>query len=450
MELIHLLVAVAPAVVVQAEALQGGGTGGGSTGGGSTGGGSTGGGSTGGGSTGGGGSGGTPSFSTAPTLSILEGGTAAVTLQGTGTISMTGGADLSKFTLSSANALTFNVATDYETPLDSGADNVYNVTLTATSGSETATLDLAITVLDAFEGRVIDGPVASADVFVDLNGNLSLDAGEPSGASDSSGFFFIERFNESGVIAPKVIAKGGEDAATGTALDSLTLISDVPSDTSLPLNVTPITTVIASVDVDAEKEQLLTALGISGGLDAVLTTDTWAGSQAGDSSAVAVQRLNQQIGQIMLAAANISESSSDVDPVQVSLAVGAELADQAADQGAEALTTTETLQSVLTDAFVVAAPSLDLKAQDVVAIASSLGSLNAIISTQTLNPSSADAVEIAKTVQTDFATSVSSLISGESSTAVFSANTASTALLANTEFLSQFLLIPTATEFLMH
>ena len=38
---------------------------------------------------------------------------------------MTGGADLSKFTLSSANALTFNVATDYETPLDSGADNVY-------------------------------------------------------------------------------------------------------------------------------------------------------------------------------------------------------------------------------------------------------------------------------------------------------------------------------------
>ena len=89
--------------------------------------------------------------------------------------------------------LTFNVATDFaETPLDSGADNVYNVTLTATSGSETATLDLAITVLDAFEGRVIDGPVASADVFVDLNGNLSLDAGEPSGASDSSGFFFIE------------------------------------------------------------------------------------------------------------------------------------------------------------------------------------------------------------------------------------------------------------------
>ena len=210
-------------------------------------------------------------------------------------------------------------------------------------------------------------------------------------------FSLLKRFNESGVIAPKVIAKGGVDAATGTALDSLTLISDVPSDTSLPLNVTPITTVIASVDVDAEKEQLLTALGISGGLDAVLTTDTWAGSQAGDSSAVAVQRLNQQIGQIMLAAANISESSSDVDPVQVSLAVGAELADQAADQGAEALTTTETLQSVLTDALVVVAPSLDLKAQDVVAIASSLGSLNAVISTQTLNPSSADAVEIAKT-----------------------------------------------------
>ena len=385
-----------------------------------------------------------PTFSNAATASVIEGQTAVMSVAAADPASGSGnsfsysfaGDDATLFALSDTNQLSFVGAPDFENPADQDQNNTYQVILKVTDGEFTTTQDLAISVSDAFEGRVVDGPIAGAAVFVDLNGNFTLNAGEPSGASDTDGYFKIDMFSESAGVSPKVIAKGGVDAATGTALDSLTLISDVPADISLPLIVTPITTVIASLDTEAEKQQLLTALGISGGLEAVLTTDTWAGSLAGDANASSVQRLNQQIGQIILAAANMSESSSDADPAQVSLAIGSELADQAVDQGAEALTKTETLQSVLTDALEVAAPSLDLKVQDVVAIASSLGSLNAVIGKQTLDPSSADAVEIAKIVQADFAASVSSLISGESSTGVFSWNTDPIALLADADFLA--------------
>ena len=292
-----------------------------STGGGSTGGGSSGGGSTGGGGSGGGGSGVTPSFTTAGTLSILEGGTAAVTVQGTGTITMTGGADLSKFTLSSENALTFNVATDYETPLDSGADNVYNVTLTATSGSETATLDLAITVLDAFEGRVIDGPVSGATVYVDVDGDYVQDADEPSGTTDVSGLFFVGKGDVTISSASKLISVGGTDTTTNKALPDLALVSDVPTTASASANITPISTIIAAAATPAAKVEVLTSLGISAAdvgadasdaaaiIEAFIAKDVWAESVAGDAVAQSIQTKNVQMTEVLVSAVNVADTS---------------------------------------------------------------------------------------------------------------------------------------------
>ena len=164
-----------------------------------------------------------PTFTSASTLSLVEGGTAALTVAGSGSIALTGGADQAQFTLSSANVLTFNTATDFETPLDSGADNVYNLTFTATEGTETSTLDLAITVLDAFEGRVIDGPVAGATVFVDVDGDYVADSSEPTGTTDSNGRFFIEKGEVSISSTSKLISIGGTDTTTNTALPDLAL-----------------------------------------------------------------------------------------------------------------------------------------------------------------------------------------------------------------------------------
>ena len=341
----------------------GGSTGGGSSGGGSTGGGSSGGGSTGGGGSGGGGSGVTPSFTTAGTLSILEGGTAAVTVQGTGTITMTGGADLSKFTLSSENALTFNVATDYETPLDSGADNVYNVTLTATSGSETATLDLAITVLDAFEGRVIDGPVSGATVYVDVDGDYVQDADEPSGTTDVSGLFFVGKGDVTISSASKLISVGGTDTTTNKALPDLALVSDVPTTASASANITPISTIIAAAATPAAKVEVLTSLGISAAdvgadasdaaaiIEAFIAKDVWAESVAGDAVAQSIQTKNVQMTEVLVSAVNVADTSDATSAASRAVAMtksfAAGLVAQAAS-GAKIMNTETALDGTVT------------------------------------------------------------------------------------------------------
>ena len=65
------------------------------------------------------------------------------------------GADEGLFTLTPAGELTFNTAPDYEMPTDTGTDNVYEVTITATDNGTpemTATQALTITVTDEDEG----------------------------------------------------------------------------------------------------------------------------------------------------------------------------------------------------------------------------------------------------------------------------------------------------------
>jgi len=86
------------------------------------------------------------------------------------TYSISGGADQGKFSInSSTGALTFASAPDYESPTDSGADNVYDVQVTVAddgSGTLTDVQALAITVSDVNENPVItsDGGGASASV----------------------------------------------------------------------------------------------------------------------------------------------------------------------------------------------------------------------------------------------------------------------------------------------
>ena len=86
-----------------------------------------------------------PAFTTTAAQSLVEGGTSVATISAAGAVTMTGGADLSKFTLSNMNALTFNAAPDFENPLDADSKNTYEVTFTATEGSETSTLEMTVT-----------------------------------------------------------------------------------------------------------------------------------------------------------------------------------------------------------------------------------------------------------------------------------------------------------------
>ena len=63
------------------------------------------------------------------------------------TYSISGGADAAKFAInSSTGVLTFATAPDFETPTDSGTDNVYNVTVQVSDGTLTDTQAIAVTV----------------------------------------------------------------------------------------------------------------------------------------------------------------------------------------------------------------------------------------------------------------------------------------------------------------
>ena len=61
------------------------------------------------------------------------------------------GEDSDDFSISNSGALTFSSAPDYESPSDADKDNVYEVTVNASEGANTATLDVTVTVTDQVE-----------------------------------------------------------------------------------------------------------------------------------------------------------------------------------------------------------------------------------------------------------------------------------------------------------
>ena len=90
-----------------------------------------------------------------------ENGTTAVAtyaVAGAGTSTITwslSGDDSGDFSISSAGVLSFRSSPDYESPADADTNNVYQVTIQASNGTSTGTLDVTVTVTDANEGPTI-------------------------------------------------------------------------------------------------------------------------------------------------------------------------------------------------------------------------------------------------------------------------------------------------------
>ncbi|MEL7487421.1 MAG: PQQ-dependent sugar dehydrogenase [Pseudomonadota bacterium] len=66
--------------------------------------------------------------------------------------SLAGGPDAAAFALTPAGALTFAMAPDFEDPDDANSDNVYELTISATDGAASTTIDLIVTVTDDASG----------------------------------------------------------------------------------------------------------------------------------------------------------------------------------------------------------------------------------------------------------------------------------------------------------
>ena len=68
------------------------------------------------------------------------------------------GTDARDFEISDSGVLTFRQTPNHESPVDSNGDNVYLVTVQASDGRRTGTLDVTVTVTDLDEPPVISGP----------------------------------------------------------------------------------------------------------------------------------------------------------------------------------------------------------------------------------------------------------------------------------------------------
>lgn len=246
-------------------------------------------------------------------LIILEGQTSVAKIAATDadqdpiTFSITSGADKGLFTINSNTGdLAFLEPADYENPGDSNRNNQYEVTVSASDGKSSDTgssdkISLTVKIIDALEGRVVDGPLAGSAVFVDLDADAVHDANEPSGVTNSQGFFSINQPSNKA----KLIAKGGTDTTTGVALPEFVLMADLPEDESAPVSITPITTLLAHIPSDELKAGFLSKIGIKGSYQTFLETDYWAKAQAGDLEAIHAQRINQIIGLLMQTASSL-------------------------------------------------------------------------------------------------------------------------------------------------
>ena len=372
-------------------------------------------------------------------LVVLEGATSVASLSATDadgdalTFSITSGDDQTLFTMTSAGVLSFTAAPDFESPGDSDTDNAYLLTVQVSDGALSDSQSLTVTVTDAFEGRVVDAPIAGAAVFIDLNGNNEPDVDEPSGITDANGYFKFGLFTPVAGIVPKIISKGGTDTKTGKALPNLALVSDVPADLSQAANVTPLTTVLSSVDTPEAKAQVLVALGISGTPEELLTTDGWAEAESGDENAKAAQRINQQVGLLLQTATTLTDDGDSDTDVSVALAqsVAKQVSTMAQSEGSVDLTAQASIQSVLTQAAAEATPNVVIETSAIAAVATSVANVNTVVADPTLDPVSDTAQEIAGSAQENLQTSVAQVVSGEVDASEFLEDTSSTELFVN-------------------
>ena len=185
--------------------------------------------------------------------------------------SIVSGDDQSLFVMTPSGDLSFDAAPDFEEPADADGDNEYLVTVQVTDGLLTDNQPLEISVTDAFEGRVVDGPIRDARVFIDTNGNNEQDEGEPSGETDENGYFSIPLPSTPAGSDAKIISIGGKDTVTGKALPDFLLIGKVPVNISDFAYVSALTTVLHWAEGVVETATALEVMGVEGEVEAKKT-----------------------------------------------------------------------------------------------------------------------------------------------------------------------------------
>ena len=143
-----------------------------------------------------------------------------------------------------------------------GGSNSFSLSCSAT-GANSGSASVTVNGLRYFDGKVFDGYIRGAEVFVDTNDNLTLDANEASVSTDNAGGYTKLLFSN-GVL----VSKGGFDLDTGADLSNLTLIHKLEGFEESKL-ASPFTTLIAYMN---DASTINAALGIDASIN-LLTTD---------------------------------------------------------------------------------------------------------------------------------------------------------------------------------
>jgi hypothetical protein len=143
-----------------------------------------------------------------------------------------------------------------------GGSNTFSLSCSA-SGANSGSASTTVNGLRYFDGKVFDGYIRGAEVFVDTNDNLTLDANEASVTTDNQGSFTKLLFGDG-----TLVSKGGFDLDTGADLTNLTLVHNLAGYETSKL-ASPFTTLIAYM---SNASTINAALGIDASID-LLTTD---------------------------------------------------------------------------------------------------------------------------------------------------------------------------------
>ena len=143
-----------------------------------------------------------------------------------------------------------------------GGSNTFSLSCSA-SGATSGSASTTVNGLRYFDGKVFDGYIRGAEVFVDTNDNLTLDANEASVTSDNQGSFTKLLFGDG-----TLVSKGGFDLDTGAALTNLTLVHKLEGYEASKL-ASPFTTIIAYM---SDASIINAAMDIDASID-LITTD---------------------------------------------------------------------------------------------------------------------------------------------------------------------------------
>ncbi len=259
-----------------------------------------------------------PLIHTAENITVAEGSLAVVRVSasdpdGDTLHFLVQGVDAALFSIDSQGYLRFIQAPEAANPLDHNRDNYYQLDLVVSDGRATTTKSLGITVAKQLAGRVVDGPVSGARVFVDLNADGRLGDGEFSSESNTEGRFSIVATPGQG----RLIAQGGIDTFSGRVRSSMILMAPVPADLLQPIVLTPLSSLLALTDTAANRATLLKLLKINATEPAVYATDNWELALKGDASANLRQKIEYQLMLLFNTAAVLTAPAGTVSVSQM-------------------------------------------------------------------------------------------------------------------------------------